>query len=54
MGRLIEFYVPDNFERATRPASSVDAPQVIEFPCSQPEAFRLVTSIFPEIDSDLA
>lgn len=54
MGRLIEFYVPDNFERATRPASSGDGPKVIDFPRSEREGFRKVTWIFPEVDSDLA
>jgi len=54
MGRLIEFYIPDNFERANRPAPSGDAPKVIEFPRSQGDRFRQVTWIFPEVDSDLA
>ena len=54
MGRLIEFYIPDNFQRANRPASSADASRVIEFPRSEGEAFRQITWIFPEVDSDLA
>jgi hypothetical protein len=53
MGRLIEFYVPDDFKKTDKPASSAEAPQVIEFPRSKREGFAQVTWIFPEVDSDL-
>ncbi len=54
MGKLIEFYVPDDFRLKPKRKESLESSRVIEFPSSKPDTFRQITWIFPEVDADLA
>ena len=54
MGRLIEFYVPENFKPKIKWAQQNDVGQVVEFAPSKPTDYRQVTWVFPEVDADLA
>lgn len=54
MGRLIEFYIPDNFNPQPRRKKPLEGAQVIQFPANTSDEFRQATWIFPEVDADLA
>ncbi len=54
MGKLIEFYVPEDFTLKTKQKEPIESSRVIEFPSSKPDTFHQVTWVFPEVDADLA
>jgi len=54
MGRLIEFYIPENHKPKIKWTQQAESEQVIEFRPKQPERYAQVTWIFPEVDADLA
>jgi len=54
MGRLIEFYVPENHKPKINRTLHDEPAQVIEFRSKSPGRYAQVTWIFPEVDSDLA
>jgi hypothetical protein len=54
MGRLIEFYVPDNFKPKIKWVQQNEVARVIEFAPNKSEDYRQPTWTFPEVDADLA
>jgi len=54
MGRLIEFYIPENHKPKIKWTQQAEPGRVIEFRSKTPEQFAQATWVFPEIDADLA
>ena len=54
MGRLIEFYIPENHKPKIKWTEQTESGRVLEFRPKTAGKYTQVTWIFPEIDADLA